>query len=140
METKNIGAFGELISAGMLLKDGFIISFPTTLTPYDCIIDYKGLLQKVQVKTSMKSTAPGSYTFNVHRTGYKREPTPYTKEEADAIVAVIWDEEYNIFQIYNIPIEEVLDILRLVLRPTLPSDQDTFDKYPFERFRTEWLR
>jgi hypothetical protein len=91
--SQHIGAIGVTKITSVLLEQGFLVSLPVYDNGYDLITDYKGVLKRVQVKTTsgasdgiknrskLKFYALRGTGFN--QVGIKR---PYGKNVVDAFV------------------------------------------------------
>ena len=55
INTHSIGDVGEAVAVSEFTKAGLAVSIPLTANlPYDLLVDYKGKIYKVQVKTTEK--------------------------------------------------------------------------------------
>lgn len=107
MENTNFkGRITELKIITHFLELGYAVSQPLMQdSKYDCIVDVRGRLYKIQIKTSRKDVKTDSpiFVFNcksVVTTGQKSITTKYTKNDID-FFATVWDDKY-----YLVPVEE----------------------------------
>lgn len=108
------------------LKNSFRVSQPLFQQEvYDFVLDYKGKLNRIQVK------ATGEFDIKQQRyslTVRKKDGTIYDKSEIDFIVAIIPNNIY-----YIIPVEELtsgnLRIYNRNTRKLSNSDTGKFDKF-----------
>lgn len=56
--SQHIGAMGVAKVTSILLENGFLVSHPIYDNGYDLITDYKGILKRVQVKTTTGIEGP----------------------------------------------------------------------------------
>lgn len=125
MDTNLKGTITEMKVMTHFLELGYNVSQPILQnSKYDCIVDVKGKLYKIQIKTSREKDK-NSFVFNcksVTTTGKSSITTTYAKEEIDYF-ATEWQGVY-----YLIPVEECSITKRLwLIRPTYSSSAEAKD-------------
>lgn len=96
------GSCAELAVAAKLMEFGWQVSFPFgESAPYDLICDSGTALTRIQVKSTNKPIANGTYKI-IPRCGHGRE---YSKNDVDIIIAVLMTPTGHRF--YVIPVEAV---------------------------------
>lgn len=133
---KTHGGAAELLVAHELMEHGFGVCIPLgDSEPYDLISTYRQTLNRIQVKSSRAKTKGGTYRILFRRGRLIKRP--YSKDEADFIVAVLYYETGP--AIYIIPVEAI-DTSKGVFfdigkHPRYPS------KWPsckWEKYRGRW--
>lgn len=91
LNTKQIGTITEYQCATYLMNLGCIVSFPLgDFAPYDLIIDYNGILKKIQVKKSTR-TNNGSISIECTTSQFKNDGVHtrmYTSDEIDYFATI----------------------------------------------------
>ena len=113
---------GELVELKFYLKameEGFIVSKPFgDNTHYDFIIDCRGELSRVQIKSTSVAEKENSYGIMV---SYGRDSKiPYTKKEIDFLIAYI----IPVDTWYIIPVEKLNAMKKI--RINLDNDKNTY--------------
>lgn len=92
-----IGKAGEYLVCAELIMMGFIAYPSEQGLPYDVVMDYKGRLLKVQVKTTrglrsvlQRKNPTKAYQFNIKRCGKKNQQI-HTSESVDLFALVALD-------------------------------------------------
>ena len=91
---------------------GYMVSVPLDQAPYDLVVESDAGLKRVQVKTTRKRVANGSWSVSAARNGYdnsatvnaggKRKRRPYTTSEIDIFFVVTASRD-----VYIVPIDAV---------------------------------
>lgn len=94
--TSHIGDIGEAVAIAEFMKVGFIPLKPMSDNlPYDLVVDNKGQLLKIQVKTtqSIKESKMDFYTERKNSFSYQR--TQYLENEVDYIFLYCLENEFK---------------------------------------------
>lgn len=96
MDSNHLGTYAEYLFASECIKRGYSVSFPLMdSSPYDCVVDYKGRLIKVQVKSTEKKPLKHRRTVNASLNNAKSK---YTLELVDFFA--VYSTYYNGFFIF----------------------------------------
>ncbi len=124
LDRKRQGEVAELAFAHKAAALGFTVSKPYgDSTAYDVIVDWKGKLTRVQVK-STNQLVEGGYFLNAQRR-LRWGTCPYKRSELDVIVAYVAPEDCW----YVIPLEVVLPKKSLRLYPHRPKNDGRYGRY-----------
>lgn len=131
MDTNFKGCITEMKVMTKFLELGYFVSQPLLQnSKYDCIVDIKGKLYKIQIKTShIDPKNDKVFVFNcksVTTTGTKNITTKYGKEDIDYF-ATIWQDKY-----YLIPVEHCSVEKRLWLTKPTRSNSSFAEDYNLE--------
>lgn len=124
-------ARGELAEARFLAKAldlGFVVSKPFgDNARYDFILDWEGVISRVQVKSAWTRSRRGDYQFGASPAQLRGErPRPYHRNEIDFLVAcIVPDDAWFI-----IPVAAISTRNHLMLT--------TRSSHPFARYRDAW--
>lgn len=95
----NVGRAGEYLVCFDLAMHGYNAYLTSQGMPYDVILDIKGHLYKIQVKTTRKAVRVpqrinriDKYIFNINRHGKKGKKT-YQNQDVDIFALVALDEK-----------------------------------------------
>ncbi len=123
-DPKRQGEVAELAFAHQASLLGFTVSKPYgDSTAYDFILDWKGKLTRVQIK-STNQLFQGGYFLNAQRR-LRWGTCPYKLEEVDVIVAYVGPEKTW----YVIPLAAVLPRKSLRLYPHRPAADGRYGRY-----------
>ena len=136
MNKQQRGIVSELLAIAHFIKQGYIVSKPLTdFNEYDLIIDCKGSLERIQVKTIYWDNSKNRYLIscvtshikgNGHRTNKKYQNNSFEK---------LCGVEEETGAIYLIPIKAVENRRSITIYPK-GKPNTVFNRYPdFEEYR-----
>jgi len=117
---------GEIAEMAFLVKAwsmGFGVAKPWgERGRHDFIVDTRGELCRVQVKSAHHASAEGGYTIHAHGNDGKR---PYTKDEIDVLVAYVVPEDVW----YVVPVEAFQEFTSMKLFPSSKRRRSRHEQY-----------
>jgi hypothetical protein len=140
--TKWVGTAGELaFKFAAHLKNITVLSGEADMGRYDCMVDYQGIYNRVQVKvaTFKESKTGGHYLVNTDSV-MKGKSVIYSSDSIDFISTVILpDERFRIPVIYNIPIQWINGRKGISLAPHRNNfNGNTSTMIEVGQFRNNW--
>ncbi|MGB1617888.1 MAG: group I intron-associated PD-(D/E)XK endonuclease [Litorivicinaceae bacterium] len=128
LQSKTVGAAGELLFHSRALRQGFDVSLPIgDNSPYDCLVDTGTKIHRIQVKTCASPDGPNSNRYGFSLKRGRDEQTYGTTIDFFALVCL------EIDVIYIVPIE---DLMNQRTAKTWPTTEGTTGR--FEKFREGW--
>ena len=126
-EEKRLGSLSEIIFQKRCLENDLI---PSTVhgdeSKYDFVTDYRGILNRVQVKCTATLDRKSSYGYRMCTSHGSKHKHRYTKEELSAFAMYIFPKDVW----YIIPLEEITS-KTVTLYPDTPNHR-------FCEFRENW--
>jgi PD-(D/E)XK endonuclease len=96
-------AAAPTLAAGWFAHRGYRVSFPAEPCPYDLVVDVRGILYRVQVKSATgRDATSGQWVCNLAQNPKFRKTVLYDPEDVDFFFIIDGDMNY-----YITPIEEV---------------------------------
>lgn len=101
--TKNLRWAAPTLAAGWFAHRGYRASFPAEPCPYDLVVDLKGVLYRVQVKTATaRDHTSGVWSCRLAQNPKYRKTVVYDPDDVDFFFIIDGDITY-----YLVPAEEV---------------------------------
>ena len=133
---KAIGFLSEMKVLVKLLEMNFVVSKPQgDYSPYDLISDWKGKLNRIQVKSTSRKSGNRNKGYKAMACKGNSPKIMLTKKDCDFLIIFCFD------MYYIIPIKEINTMSFYVHPEFLISNTKIFKKkhaYYYEQFRQKW--